>query len=196
MPATIRSSLAALLFLLLASASLAQTPPDGPPKDKERKLSPTAQLLVDLAREHPQLDTFLRGGRYPEALSYLDGLAATPAVHMARIFVLAGMRRYGEALKEARTFDGPEPETALQFVAYSALHELAKRSAAEEERAGIVEVGLEAATAAIEARKDFKEAMFIKSRLLRQKAELATGPQRAALLEEASELARQAESIP
>lgn len=196
--ATFRSALAALLFLLLvASVSLAQ---DGPPsrveKEKERKLSPAAQLLMDLAREHPQLDTFLRGSRYPEALSYLDGLAATPAVHMARIFVLAGMRRYAEALEEARTYDGPEPETALQLVAYSALSELARRSAPEEERAGIVEVGLEAATAAMEARKDFKEAMFIKSRLLQQKAGLATGPQRAALLDEARELEKRAEAIP
>lgn len=62
----------------------------------------------------------------------------------------------------------------------------------EKDRARFLEVGLQAAARAMEAREDDTRAMITRSQLLREKARLVVDPQRAALLHQASELERQA----
>jgi hypothetical protein len=66
----------------------------------------------------------------------------------------------------------------------------------DKDRARFLDIGLQAATRAMDAREDDKRAMLTKSQLLREKAKLAVDPHRAALLYEADELEKRAGAAP
>lgn len=146
-------------------------------------------LYSKFLQENPDFAALVRGGRLPEALALLDNRVNVPEVRLARAYVLGELRRLDEAWEEAQAYDGPEPAEIFHYIASAAL--IQARSSApldEKARAGILEVGLEAATATLEARENDPRTMLTKSQLLRERAKLATDPQRAALLHEAEEL--------
>lgn len=141
--------------------------------------------------ENPELGRHVRARRHGEALVFLKGLDdAGPEVHLARVYVLLALRRFDEAWEEARAYDGPEPYEAFHQVAFAAAS--AAFGFQEKDRAGVLEIGLQAVDRALADRKHDRQATITKSRLLREKAQLAADPERAALLHEAGELARQA----
>lgn len=148
-------------------------------------------LFAKFMKENPDFGELMRGKRYLEALALLDDRVAGPEVHLARAYVLAALHRLDQAWEEAQAYDGPEPYEILHQVAFAALNAMAG-TLDEKTRAGFIEVGLQAATRAMEVREDARVAMITKSLLLREKAKLTIDPQRAALLHEASELEKQA----
>lgn len=162
----------------------------------EGKDEGTARLFGKLLRENPELESLMRSQRLLEALAYLEGRPASPEIRLGRCFVLAGLRRFDEALAEARAYDGPDPDQMLHFVALIALQTMNGPPLREEARAGILDTGIQAATEALALRKDYRQAMRTKSRLLREKAKLAVDPHRAALLYEADELDQRAAESP
>lgn len=162
----------------------------------EGKDEGTAKLFAKLLQENPELESLMRSQRLPEALAYLEGRPATPEILVGRCVVLAALRRFDEALAQARAYDGPDPDQILHFVALIALQAVNGPPLNEETRAGILDAGIQAATEALALRKDYRQAMRTKSRLLREKAKLAVDPQRAALLYEADELDQRAAESP
>lgn len=162
----------------------------------EEKEEGASRMFRDLLRENPDLDTLMRSQRLPEALAFLESRPDTPEVRVGRCFVLMALRRFDEALAEARAYDGPDPDQILHFVAVIALQTLDRPFLGEEAHAGILDVGIQAAADALALREDYRQAMRTKSRLLREKAELAVDPQRAALLYEADELEKRAAASP
>jgi TonB family protein len=148
-------------------------------------------LLTEFMRQNFEFSTLFTHRRFDEALALLENREASPEVHLARAYVLSYLGRLDEAWEQAQAYDGPEPYEVFQQVAFSALN-AANGTQDEKARAGFLEVGLQAATRAMEAREDDKKAMITKSQLLREKARTALDPQRAALLHEADELAKRA----
>lgn len=162
----------------------------------EDKDAGTARLFGKLLQENPELENLMRSQRLLEAFAYLEGRPASPEIRLGRCFVLAGLRRFDEALAEARAYDGPDPDQILHFVALIALQTVNGPLLTEQARSGILDAGIQAATEALALRKDYRQAMRTKSRLFREKAKLAVDPQRAALLYEAEELEQRAAESP
>jgi TonB family protein len=148
-------------------------------------------LLSKFMEESPDFGNLVRSKRYEEALALLEGRPGGSGARLARAYVLSAMRRMDEAWEEAQAYDGPEPSEVFNQVAFSALN-AAAGTLDGEARAHFIEVGLQAATRAMAAREGDKMALMTKSQLLREKARLTTGPEREALLSEASELAKRA----
>jgi TonB family protein len=150
-------------------------------------------LLSQFMKENPDFGELVTHKRFGEALALLEGRdgPSGPETRLARVYVLSAMRRLDEAWEEAQAYDGGDPYEVFHQVAFAALN-AAAGSYDEKARAGFLEIGLQAATQAMEAREDDKQAMITKSQLLREKAKLTLDPQRAALLYEASELEKKA----
>ena len=149
--------------------------------------------LSKLLRADPELGELMRDGSYEEALGLLDRRPASPESRFVRAYALLGLGRVRESWKEAQAVDPPEPE-----LLYS-LGETARKRAAEESgreaRAEILEAGLQALTLALEVKKDDYWTLSAKSRLLREKAELADEEERKALLDEAEKLSDRAAAV-
>ncbi|HVG10009.1 MAG TPA: energy transducer TonB [Thermoanaerobaculia bacterium] len=152
-------------------------------------------LFSKFVEENPDFGELVRARRYGQALSLLEGRDAGPEVTLARVYALSALRRLDEAWAEAQAYDGADPYEAFHQVAFAALNAAAGSRDAKA-RGAFLDVGLQAATRAMEAREDDKKAMITKSQLLSEKAALTTDPQRAALLYEAGELAERAGSPP
>lgn len=148
-------------------------------------------LLMAFMRQNFEFSNLFTHRRFDEALALLENREAGPEVRLARAYVLSYLGRLDEAWEEAQAYDGPEPYEIFQQVAFSALN-AAAGTQDEKARAGFLDVGLQAATRAMDARAGDKKAMLTKSQLLREKARTAADPHRAALLHEADELAKQA----
>ncbi|HWN40577.1 MAG TPA: energy transducer TonB [Thermoanaerobaculia bacterium] len=148
-------------------------------------------LLSQFMKENPDFGELVTHKRFGEALSLLEGRDASPETRLARVYVLSALRRLDEAWEEAQAYDGADPYEVFHQVAFAALN-AAAGSYDEKARAGFLEIGLQAATQAMDAREGDKQAMITKSQLLREKAKLTLDPQRAALLYEASELEKKA----
>jgi len=175
------------VLLLLASASLAQQAPGS-----DLGFGP---LFAKFMQENRDFGELVRGERYPEALDLLNRRAATPEIRLARSYILLALGRVADAWEEAQAYDGPEPYEILHHVGLAA-RDRASAEPDEEVRAGIIEVGLQAATRALAARKDDAGTMEVKSQLLRQKAKLTLDPgEENALLEEAYALWKQATEL-
>lgn len=172
----------AVVFSLLAAMSLAQAPDPGP-------------LFGQFMQANPAFGDLVRSRSYDDALRFLDGRPASAEVHLARSYVLLALGRLDEAWQEAQAYDGSEPYEILYRVGLAA-RDRASAEPDEEVRAGIVEVGLQAATRALAARQDDAGAMEVKSQLLRQKAKLTLDPdEENALLEEAYTLWKRATEL-
>lgn len=142
--------------------------------------------------ENPEFENLFNGRRYPEALALLEARSG-PEIHIARAAVLAKLGRFDEALEEAKAYGGEDPDVILDYVALAVLDAVSDLSLEEKRaRAGDLDVGLEAATLALAAQGDDGRLMVTKSRLLREKAKLATGPERTALVDEAVGLEKRA----
>jgi TonB family protein len=155
-------------------------------------------LLSQFMKENLDFGELVTHKHFEEALALLesrDAVPADPEVRVARAYVLSALGRLDEAWEEAQAYDGPEPYEVFQQVAFSALN-AAAGTQDQEARAAFLEVGLQSATRAMAAKEGDRMATLVKIQLLREKAELAAGPQRAALLEEASELEKKAGIAP
>jgi TonB family protein len=151
-------------------------------------------LLSKFVEENRDFRELVTRKRFGEALALLesrDAGSSGPEIRLARAFVLSALGRLDEAWEEAQAYDGPEPYEVFQQVAFSALN-AAAGTRDQQARAAFLEVGLQSATRAMDARENDKLAMLTKSQLLKEKARLTAGPERAALLEEANELHRRA----
>ena len=150
--------------------------------------------LSKLLQADPELGELMRNGSYQEALDLLDRRPASPESRFVRAYALLGLGRVRESWMEARAVEPPEPE-----LLYS-LGETARKRAAEEPRkeakVEILDTGIQALTLALEAKKDDFWTLSAKSRLLREKAELAEGEaERKALLDEAERLSDRAAAV-
>ena len=147
-------------------------------------------LLSKFMRENPDFAGLVTHQRFGEALAFLESRDADPEVHLARAYVLSALGRLDEAWEEAQAYDGPEPYEVFQQVAFAALN-AAAATQDQQARAAFFEVGLQSATRAMAAREKDRLARLTKSQLLKEKARLTAGPERAALLDEASRLEKQ-----
>lgn len=145
--------------------------------------------LTQFMKENSDFGELVTRKRFEEALALLENRNSHPEVRLARAYVLSSLGRLDEAWEEAQAYDGPEPFEVLHQVAFSALN-AAAGTQDREARAGYLEVGLEAATRAMAAKGADTRATLVRIQLLREKAELAAGPDRKALLDEAAELAK------
>lgn len=147
-----------------------------------------------LLQDDPELGELVRNSRYQEALDLLEDRPASQETRFARAYVLLGMGRVRDSWKEAQGLDTPDPD-----LLYSLGKTAGKRAADEsdkEERAEILDAGLQALTRALEVRKDDYWTLSAKSSLLREKAELAGGEaERKALLDEAERLSDRAAAV-
>ncbi len=153
------------------------------------------RLLAQFMKENPDFGELVTHKRFGEALALLEGRDSGPETRLARVYVLSALRRLDDAWEEAQVYDGADPSEVFHQVAFAALNAAAGLRD-EKARAGFLEIGLQAATQAMDAGADDKKAMITKSQLLREKAKLTLDPQRAALLYEASELEKKAGLVP
>ncbi len=153
--------------------------------EEEPKALNAQDVFWDFAVKHPELEAHMRADRRGEALAYVQSLPDSSEVHFARAFLLTGLRRYPEAREEVEGVNqGPEREMLDQLLVLYAMME---------SRAKTIDAALQAATEALEANPDSKEAMLKKSRLLREKARLMDGgPERDEVFAEAGELEKRA----
>ena len=153
--------------------------------EEEPKFARAKDVFWDFAMKHPELEAHMGAGRLEEALTYVQGLPDSSEVHFARAFLLAGLRRFPEAWEQVEGVNrGPEREMLTQLLVLYGMME---------SRAKTIDAALQAATEALEANPDSREAMLKKSRLLREKAQLMDGePERDAVLAEADQLEKQA----
>ncbi|HEX5975142.1 MAG TPA: hypothetical protein VFY57_08295, partial [Rubrobacteraceae bacterium] len=149
-------------------------------------------LFSRFMEENPAFGELVRAKSFRQALDLLAGMDAGPENRLARVYVLSALRRLDEAWAEARAYDGADPHEAFHQVAFAALNATAGFGGDEKARAGILDIGLQASAEALRGREDDRKAMITRSQLLRRMAELATDPQRAALMQEAGELEKQA----
>lgn len=167
-------------------------------------ISPQLQKFINA---NPELAELLQARRYTEATAFLDRLAkerpAEPEITTARCYILLMQGRLEDAWGVAQSYRGPDPYEMLILVGSFAKDRvtqdktLANKMVSPEERAALIEMGLQAETMAIEARRGAGvEAMMYKASLLREKAALTSDPaERQALEDEAAQLQRQATEI-
>ncbi|HET9225827.1 MAG TPA: energy transducer TonB [Thermoanaerobaculia bacterium] len=184
-PATLDGKPVKVYYTLTVTFTMESGQDEGPGK-----------LFSQLMEANPELKSLVQSQRLPDALAFLEDQPPTPAVRVGRCYLLMALRRFDEALVEARAYDGPDRDQILHFIAINALQTLDRRVPSEMDRAAIVDTGIQAASDALEIRKDYQQAMRTKSLLLRKKAESAVDPERAALLSEAEDLEKRAAATP
>jgi TonB family protein len=113
--------------------------------------------------------------RYQEAGSLLDRQMMDPEVPLARCYLLLEQRRFKKAWQEAQTYHGSDAfELPYAVGLFAARRFPTDKVASPEVRAEILEVGLQAETQAMAARKDALAPVLRKGELLRQKANLTS----------------------
>ena len=157
-------------------------------------------LFMSWLKQNPEFAARLRDQRYQEAAELLDQTAAErpedAAIPLARIHLLLAQGRLQEAWQDAMKEQGPARYEMLCSVGAVAWRQTADQDLEAESRAGTLELGLQAETAALETREDGSEAILYKSWLLRTKAELTLDPQeRRALIAEAEKLRQQSMTL-
>ncbi|MFL6259553.1 MAG: energy transducer TonB [Thermoanaerobaculia bacterium] len=154
--------------------------------------------LQKFLNANPEFAEDLRAKRYTKAAALLDRLAterpAEPEITTARCYLLLQQGRLDDAWGVARGYRGPDPYEMLALVGAFARERASRdKLLSPEGRAAVVELGLQAETMALEARREGLDAMISKSLLLREKAGLTHDPaERQALVDEAAQLQRQA----
>jgi TonB family protein len=126
---------------------------------------------------HPDFAAALEDERYDEAAKLLPP-AATGA-DLARIYLLLEQGSLGyldEAWQAAQGYDGKDMNEVLRAVAAFALRDARRTELDTAARLAAADVGLQAASRAIEADEDAIDAIGDKSSLLRARAELASDP--------------------
>ncbi|HEY2295943.1 MAG TPA: energy transducer TonB [Thermoanaerobaculia bacterium] len=154
--------------------------------------------LQKFLRQNPELAEDLQAKRYTEAAAFLDRLAkerpAEPEITTARCYLLLEQGRFEDAWGVARGYRGPDPYEMLALVGGFAYQRASYDTVLSPEgRAAVLEIGLQAATMALEVRREGLDATISKALLLQEKAKLTRDPaERQALVDEAAQLQRQA----
>lgn len=127
-------------------------------------------------QQHPDFAAALEGERYDEAAKLLP---AAPGADLARIYLLLEQGSLGsldDAWQAAQGYAGASLSEVLRAVAAFALRDARRTDLDTAARLAAADVGLQAASRAIEADEDSTDALGDKSSLLRAKAELASDP--------------------
>ncbi len=154
--------------------------------------------LTRFLKANPEFAEHLEARRYAEAAAFLDRRAAErsaePELTTARCYVLLVPGRLEEAWEVARSYRGPDPYEMLALVGgFAQARASYDTGLSPEERAAVLEIGLQAATMALEVRREGLDATISKALLLREKAKLTGDPaERQSLEDEAAQLQRQA----
>ncbi len=157
--------------------------------------------LTRFLQTNPEFAEHLKARRYAEAAAFLDRRAAErsaePELTTARCYVLLVPGRLEEAWEVARSYRGPDPYEMLALVgSFAQARASYDTGLSPEGRAAVLEIGLQAATMALEARGEGLDATISKTLLLQEKARLTRDPaERQALEDEAAQLQRQALEI-
>jgi len=160
-------------------------------------VAPLGPQLQKFLQGNPEFAELLKAKRYTEAAALLDRPAAErsaePELTTARCYLLLSQGRLEEAWEAAQSYRGPDPYEMLALIGGFAQARVSSGKAlSSEERAAVVDLGLQAATMALETRGEGLDAMVFKALLLREKAKLTGDP---ALAEEATRLQRQASEL-
>jgi TonB family protein len=159
--------------------------------DGSAPLGPQLQRFLQV---NPEFAELLRAKRYPEAAALLDRRAADrsaePELTTARCYLLLSQGRLDDAWEVAQSYRGPDPYEMLALIGgFAQARASYDKVLSPEGRAAVVDLGLQAATMALETRKEGLDAMISKALLLREKAMLTRNP---ALADEATQLQREA----
>lgn len=150
---------------------------------------------------NPEFAEHLQARRYAEAAAFLDRRAAErsaePELTTARCYLLLVPGRLEDAWEVARSYRGPDPYEMLALVgSFAQARASYDMVLSPEGRAAVLEIGLQAATMALEVRRDGLDATISKALLLQEKAKLTRDPaERQALEDEAAQLRQQALEI-
>ena len=161
----------------------------------EGNISTFGPMFVKFLEKNTNFAQLLEARRYAEAAELLQHWGAErpadPEVELVRCYLLLEQGRLQEAWQEAQAYQGPEPFEILFRVGWSAwLQATRDKVLSAQARAEIIEIGLQAATQAMEVRED-PWAASTKRSLLLEKAKLTSDPEeRQALTAEAQELWR------
>lgn len=153
--------------------------------------------LQSFLRQNPEFAEDLRAKRYTEAAALLDRLAkerpAEPELTTARCYLLLEQGRLDDAWGMAQGYRGPDPYEMLILIgAFAGGRAANDKVLSPEGRAAVIELGLQAETMALEARRVGLDAMIYKEALLQEKVKLTSDPaERKALEDEAAQLRRQ-----
>lgn len=180
-PATLEGKPVKVSWVLTVDFRMQKDPPFGP-------------QLRRFLKENREFEEqmLLRRFREAEALLYGQTLERPeqPGLRIAQCYLLLAQGDWGTALGVARSYPGPDSYEMFYLVGAFAREREAYDPLG---RAGFIDLGLDAETRALEARRDGMEAMFYKALLLQDKAKLALTPARRKELEnEAAQLQRQA----
>lgn len=152
-------------------------------------------LFRNFLKRYPELAGHLSARRYADATALLDRWETEQQpvpfeIELARMYILLEQRQLDAAWQKALAYRGPE-----RYHILSGVGQLARERALQDTllntqaRAEVVEVGLLAATLAMEANPEAFEAPALRSLLLLEKAKLTSDPaEKQALLEEAQQL--------
>jgi TonB family protein len=158
-------------------------------------------MLAQFLKEHPELETQIRGNHKPDATALLDRLATQhpeeeAGIFLARNYLLMAGGSLQDAWQKAMDDHGPERCESLATVGAFAWKKAGDKARPADKRAEDVELGLQAETAALGENRNGVEALHYKSWLLRSKAEL-TGDagDRQKLIDEADQLERDVKAL-
>ena len=138
-------------------------------------------LFGKFMTDNPEFAELVRNRQYQEAAELLDRWGAKrptdSAITLARSSLFLMQGRLNEAWEEARSYRGPEPYDVLFSVGSFAQSRLAHdRNLVGEQRAEVIETGLQALDMAMAARRSSPAAPYLKAQLLREKVELTMDP--------------------
>lgn len=162
--------------------------------DSSSLLGPQLQRFL---QANPEFAEHLKARRYTEAAAFLDRRAgersAEPELTTARCYLLLVPGRLEEAWEVARSYRGPDPYEMLALVGSFAQARASYDTVLSPEgRAAVIEIGLQAATMALEVRREGLDATISKVLLLREKAKLTRDPaERQAMEAEVAQLQQQ-----
>lgn len=160
--------------------------------------------LEKFLHANPELEEALRAKRYTEAAAFLNRLAkerpAEPELTTARCYLLLSQGRLEDAWGVARSYRGPDPYEMLALVGDFAVERVERvehdNVLSPEGRGAVIEIGIQAETMALAARKEDLFAMIHKASLLREKAKLTPDPaERKALEDEAAQLKQRVKEL-
>ncbi|MFL6259552.1 MAG: energy transducer TonB [Thermoanaerobaculia bacterium] len=180
-PATLEGKPVKVSWVLTVDFQMQKDPPFGPQLRRFLKENPEFAESM-LLRRHREAETFL----YGQTLERPE----QPGLRIAQCYLLLAQGDWGTALGVARSYPGPDSYEMFYLVgAFAREREVYDPFG----RAGLIDLGLDAETQALEARREGVEAMTYKALLLQDKAKLAFTPaRRKALEDEAAQLQRQA----
>lgn len=159
--------------------------------DETSRFGPVFQGFL---QKNPDFADHLNAKRYQEADALLDQWSAERPrdsdLLLARTYLFLEQGRLNTAWELAKEIRGPSSFEVLHRIGTTALsHARSNSLLTPESRGQIIDLGLQAETLAMKARKDAPEAPLNKSLLLSEKAKLTSEPRkRQALLDEARRL--------